>query len=188
MKKIRAFIAIPLPDQVQRLLGNITHAWSNQIPEQSVRWVKPQLMHITLRFLGVTDSRIIPSLIQVLDNVTAEHEFFTLRLDKPGCFPNIKRPRVIWVGLQGQLSAVQLLKKAVDEAVVPLGWEIENRSFRPHLTLGRVKESRKVRGHRWEAEIQPLSVPVRKIHLIESRLQQDGPIYTIRHESFLRDR
>ena len=188
MKKIRAFIAILLPSQVQNLLGNVTYGWSEQIPERSVRWVKPQLMHITLRFLGDTDVKSIPELVQVLDSVTSQQDSLTLELGKPGCFPNTKRPRVIWVGLQGQLNAAQTLKKTIDEALVPLGWELENRSFQPHLTVGRVKDSRKVKGYRWEAEIDPLPIPVQLVHLIESKLQRDGPIYTVRHKSFLRDR
>ncbi len=185
MDKIRAFIAIPLPVAVQTELGRVSQSWADQIPQKAVRWVKPQLMHITLRFLGKMDPRSIPTLAQALDTVTARHQSFTLNLAAPGCFPNSKRPRVIWVGLEGQLEEVAVLKKDIDDVLVPLGWEIDGRSFRPHLTLGRVKESRKVQGFRWEADIEPLSLPAPAIHLIESKLQPSGPIYTIRHTSTL---
>lgn len=187
MNKIRAFIAIPLPGSVQALLGDISQEWSRQIPERSVRWVKPHLMHVTLRFLGDTGIETIPSLASTMDRITAQQESFALRLDHPGCFPNTKWPRVVWVGLKGQLDAARLLKQEIDGALVPLGWELDDRAFRPHLTVGRVKDSGKVKGFNWEADIKSLPVPVNAIHLIESKLQRTGPIYTVRHQSYLRD-
>ena len=186
MGVIRAFIAIPLPTEVQDFLGILCQIWSKQIPEKSVRWVKPELMHITLRFLGNCEAGTLPALADVLDEIAAQEDAFTLKLDKPGCFPNNKRPRVIWVGLQGQLDGARALKQAVDDALVPLGWEQEGRSFRPHLTVGRLKDSRKVKGFQWKANQKPLPVPVKAIYLIESELHHTGPVYTVRHKSFLR--
>ena len=186
MREIRAFIAIPLSTEVQALLGAVSQSWSEQIPERSIRWVKPHLMHITLRFLGNTEIASLPTLADALDRIAARNDAFTLRLDRTGCFPNNKRPRVIWVGLQGQLDAARALKQEIDEALGPLGWEQEDRSFRPHLTIGRVKNSRKVRGFRWEANVDPLPVPVPAIHLVESALHPAGPVYTVRHKSILR--
>lgn len=186
MRSIRAFIAIPLSSEVQTLLGAVSQTWSEQIPERSVRWVKPHLMHITLRFLGDTGIASLPTLADALDGIAARNDAFTLRLDRPGCFPNNKRPRVIWMGLQGQLDTARALKQEIDEALVPLGWEQEHQSFRPHLTIGRVKDSRKVRGFRWEANVEPLPVPVQVIHLIESALHPTGPVYTVRHKAVFR--
>ena len=185
MRTVRAFIAIPLTTRVQTLLGSVSQTWSEQIPERSVRWVKPHLMHITLRFLGDTKVASLTTVADALDRIAVRKDAFTLRLDGPGCFPNNKRPRVIWVGLQGQLDAARALKQEIDEALVPLGWEQENRSFQPHLTIGRVKDSRKVRGFRWEADVEPLPVPVQALHLIESELLPTGPIYTVRHKAIL---
>lgn len=185
MSRIRAFVAVPLPEEVQTHLGSISTAWAGQLPQGAVRWVKPQLMHATLRFLGNTDEDLIPRVASALDAVTSQHEEFSLGLDQPGCFPNSRRPRVVWVGLQGDIEAAQQLKEAVDQALLPLGWELEDRAFRPHLTLGRVKDSRKVKDFQWKAAIEPLPIPVASIHLIESDLQRTGPVYTIRHESIL---
>ena len=187
MRTIRAFIAIPLSTEVQALLVAVSQTWSEQVPERSVRWVKPHLMHITLRFLGDTEVASLPTVADALDGIAARINAFTLRLDRPGCFPNNKRPRVIWVGLQGQLETARALKHEIDEALVPLGWEQDDQSFRPHLTVGRVKDSRKVRGFRWEANVEPLLVPVNVIHLIESDLLPAGPVYTVRHKAVLRN-
>jgi len=186
MSTFRAFIAIPLPDEVQTFVGALCQTWSEQIPDRTVRWVKPQLMHVTLRFLGDTKFSSLPALVEVLDGIGIRHDAFTLHLDRPGCFPNEKRPRVVWVGLQGQLDAARALKQNIDEALVLLGWEREDRSFRPHLTVGRVKNSRNVRGYHWEADVDPLTIAVKEIQLIESVLQRTGPVYTVRHKSVLR--
>lgn len=185
MAVIRAFIAIPLPDEVQTAVERLSLAWSAKIPPHSVRWVKPHLMHITLRFLGDTEVTSLPATAAAMDETTAGLAPFVLRLDHPGCFPNEKRPRVIWIGLQGDLQAARTLKKAVDRALVPLGWEEEERSFQPHLTIGRVKDSRVLRGFQWEADVEPLAIAVQTIHLVESELLRTGPVYTVRHKSHL---
>ena len=186
MKKIRSFIAIPLPEHVQTYLGSVGDMWAEQVPAQSVRWVKPHLMHATLRFLGDTEATLLPRVAALLDEVALAHESFSLALDHPGCFPNTKRPRVVWIGLQGQLETAHRLKAAIDQALVLLGWEAEDRSFSPHLTIGRVQDSRQVQGFRWEAAVEPLAIPVQSVQLIESDLQRSGPVYTVRHTSALR--
>jgi 2'-5' RNA ligase len=110
---------------------------------------------------------------------------FLLRLGDLGCFPNPKRPRVIWVGLEGDTAALQSLKLEIDEMLAPLGWSPEGRPFRGHLTLGRVKDARQLRGMSWEVEVEKLVMPVTAVQLIESQLQPSGPIYTLRHSAKL---
>jgi len=187
MKTVRAFIAIPLPVEVKAVLNEVIQVLAVQVPDRSVRWVKPQLMHITLRFLGDTAVTSLPSLADVLDKAASQHDAFQLRLDQLGCFPNKKQPRVIWIGISGQLDAARALKQDIDNSLLPLGWENEKRSFSPHLTLGRVKDSHQLRGIQWAADVEQVNVPVRTIQLIESELHSTGPTYTVRHGSTLRD-
>jgi 2'-5' RNA ligase len=89
----------------------------------------------------------------------------------------------LWAGVAGQVGAAGQLKADIDMALIPLGWEAENRPFRPHLTVGRVKDSRKVASRQWPENVRPLAIPVKAIHLVESELTPDGPIYTVRHSS-----
>lgn len=186
MKTIRAFIAISLPGETQAELGKAAAALAGQLPERSVRWVRSELIHLTLRFLGDTAVAELPDIMAELDRITANHKPFTLFLDELGCFPNRKRPRVIWAGLQGEIAAVKALKREIDAALEPLGWKREKRPFQAHLTIGRVKNSRKLAGIEWGAEMEKLAVPVTAVHLIESQLRPSGPVYTIRHTSHLR--
>jgi RNA 2',3'-cyclic 3'-phosphodiesterase len=186
MDTIRAFIAIQLPDNVKNALAQVNDNLAAQLPHRSVRWVKPHLMHLTLCFLGDTAVSLLPSIKNVLDESAIRHNPFILHLDQLGCFPNCKKPRVIWVGLQGEVDAANGLKQDIDRGLQPLGWEREDRPFRPHLTLGRIKDGRELRDTQWTAQIEKQEVRVTAIHLVESKLTPDGPIYTIRHNSPLR--
>lgn len=185
MSTIRAFIAIQLPAKARNELARINEILAAQLPPRTVRWVKPELMHLTLHFLGDTAVAKLPSLYEALDNSSAKHDAFTLSLDHLGCFPNRKRPRVIWAGIKGELGAAAALKSEIDQALLPLGWKKDERPFRPHLTIGRVKDSRKFQSINWQINIVKLALPVRAVHLIESELTPSGPIYTVRHTSQL---
>jgi 2'-5' RNA ligase len=182
---IRAFIAIHLPQDLKAYLGRLADNLATQVPHRSVRWVKPDRMHLTLRFIGETEKNLLPQLGHALDGIANRHQPFSLQLAGFGCFPNCKRPRVLWAGVAGDLEAASRLKDDIDAALEPLGWEAEDRPFQPHLTIGRVKDSRAVSDQRWPNELPPLLIPADSIHLIESELTPNGPIYTIRHSSSL---
>ncbi|MCP4423292.1 MAG: RNA 2',3'-cyclic phosphodiesterase [Chloroflexi bacterium] len=184
-KMIRAFIAISLPEDVRAELGLVSETLAGQMPPRVVRWVKPSLMHVTLRFLGDTAVSQLPLISSELDRIAACHAPINLHVGGLGCFPNRKRPRVIWAGLRGDMTAVQALKRDIDAILEPLGWKREKRPFRPHLTLGRVKDGRKLRGIEWGTEVKRMVVLATAVHLIESQLQPDGPVYTVRHTSRL---
>lgn len=185
MTTIRTFIAIKLPDDVKAALGRVSQALSSQIPGGAVRWVASDRMHLTLRFLGDTDTSKLPDIANQLDRVAAGHTRFQLHLDQTGCFPNSKRPRVIWVGIRGDVEQLQAIHRNISELLGPLGWERENRPFQPHLTLGRVKDARQLSGITWSAEVEERPIIVDAVHLIQSDLRPTGPIYTVRHTSAL---
>jgi 2'-5' RNA ligase len=187
MNTIRAFIAIELPPAVKDALGGVARMLGEGLPRGAVRWTRPEQTHLTLRFLGDTPLDRLTAVRQAMDAAAAQNRPFELRLGGVGCFPNRSRPRVIWVGLAaaggGDSAPLLALKTALDEALAPLGWPPEDKPFRAHLTLGRVKDERGVRGVAWAADAPALSLPVTAIHLIESQLRPEGPVYTVRHTS-----
>jgi 2'-5' RNA ligase len=187
MGTIRTFLAIELPNDIRAALGQVNRELAAQMPGRAVRWVAPDRMHLTVRFLGDTATSKLPAISGGLDQVTSKLNSFVLRLDKLGCFPNRKRPRVIWVGLHGDTTSLRSLHKGIESLLAPIGWEPENRPFRPHLTLGRVRDSRKLRGIEWQATVPKSQFAVTAVHLIESQLLPTGPIYTFRHTSVLGD-
>ncbi|MFN2137450.1 MAG: RNA 2',3'-cyclic phosphodiesterase [Candidatus Promineifilaceae bacterium] len=182
----RAFVAVSLPEEVIGYLGKLIEDLAAQVPPRSVRWTQPDKMHLTLRFLGDTKKDLLQELQNALDSVTQARKPFSLQLQGFGCFPNCRRPRVLWAGLGGNLDAAAGLKAAIDEAIVPFGWEREERPFSPHLTLGRVKDASRLDKQRWPETVEPLPIPVAAVHLVQSDLTPGGPIYTIRHTSTLR--
>lgn len=181
MTTIRAFIAIDLPEAARAALGEASQTVAAQLPERSVRWVRPERMHLTLRFLGDTAVAKLPAIADAIDGLAAHHAPFEMALGGLGCFPNRKRPRVIWAGLDGNPAPLLALKQGLDAVLEPLGWPREDRPFRPHLTIGRVKDGRRLRGIAWGAEVERVVVPVTAVVLIESELTRSGPIYTQKH-------
>ena len=185
METIRTFMAIELPQPVRQVLGEVSQKLAAQVAKGGVRWVQPDRIHLTVRFLGDTAVSQLPTIAANLDAAMQRHAAFSLRLARVGCFPNARRPRVIWVGLEGDVAALLKLKKDVDGALRPLGWEVEERPFQAHLTLGRVQDAHKLAGLTWDVNVARLVVPVTAVKLIESQLRPSGPIYTIRHEAAL---
>jgi 2'-5' RNA ligase len=185
MPTIRAFIAIDLPAEIKAALGRVAETLGSSLPRGAVRWVRPAQMHLTIRFLGDTPLDRLPAIVAALDGAATGRAPFTLRLDGVGCFPNARRPRVVWVGLGGDGTALLAFKAALDAGLAPLGWPPEEKPFHAHLTLGRVKDERAAHGVDWTADVPPLELRVTAIHLIESQLRPDGPIYTQRHVSQL---
>jgi 2'-5' RNA ligase len=185
MTTLRAFIAIDLPPDVKAALDRVAATLGGRVPRGAVRWVRPEQMHLTLRFLGDTPSDRLPGLTAALDTLAAGHAPFTLRLTGVGCFPNARRPRVVWVGLGREEQRLLALVAGLEAALRPLGWPPEDKPFRAHLTLGRVKDERAAQGVDWATDVPPLDVPVAAVHLIESQLRPDGPVYTVRHTSRL---
>ncbi len=176
-------MAIALPPAVAAVLAQLSHTLAQQMPDRAVRWVKPDRMHLTLRFLGDTAVAKLSHIVTELDGVTANYVPFQLHLYSVGCFPNRKRSRVIWVGLRGELDSLTALKRDIDTFLQPMGWEREKRPFQAHLTLGRVKNVHQVGSIKWDVPVKRVEWNVTAVHLIESQLRPQGPIYTTRHSS-----
>ena len=185
MDTVRAFVAVHLPAELQEVLGAVSQELAPRVPERAVTWVQPDRMHLTLRFLGDTPTGRLDALAKMLDAVAVRRRPFHLQLDRLGAFPNERRPRVIWVGLGGDVQQAASLQKALDAALIPLGWQPEGKPFSPHLTLGRVKRDNDQIRLPWGKGVAPASFTVDAIYLMESQLRPQGPLYTVRHRSKL---
>lgn len=164
------------------MLGKLSDALRPLWPAQGVRWVLPENLHLTLRFLGAAEDEQLAALRQGLTQVAARHESFVAASEQSGCFPDRRRPKVIWAGVADADGRLGALQRDIEAAVRAAGWPPEERAFRPHLTLGRVRPG--VRG-KWSGELPRLPVPVKAVELIASILKPAGAEYRTLHRAVL---
>ncbi len=137
---MRTFIAIPLPAECRTMLEQLQRTL--QKFQAEVRWVSVASIHLTLKFLGEVEPKMIPQLTEALKDSMKSRQAITLRLHGLGSFPNPRNPRVLWCGIDGETTELARLQHQVEYACESLGFPPEERSFAPHLTLGRVQGKR----------------------------------------------
>ena len=137
-KQVRSFIAIPVPDEGIQALQAVIHDFDAEIGRH-MRWVRPEGIHLTLKFMGNIPAGMVDRVLADLPTVTAKFSPFKVGISGFGAFPNLRQPRVLWGGLDGDLAILASMQLAVDDAVGNLGLPKEQRDFSPHLTLGRVR-------------------------------------------------
>lgn len=137
---MRLFIALELPSPVRAAAWEVAQRLGQSGAD--VKWVARDNLHVTLKFLGEVDQGLLGDLGAALDAACAGVAAFNLRLGEVGAFPKPGRPRVIWLGLAGEVDRLAALAAKVQERVEPLGFEPEPRAFKSHLTIGRVRQPR----------------------------------------------
>ncbi|MEE8391078.1 MAG: RNA 2',3'-cyclic phosphodiesterase [Anaerolineae bacterium] len=192
METIRAFIAIPLPHPLLDKMADLQQQLEKQVPSRSVRWVRTESSHLTLKFLGDTLTEKLPDIKQALAAVARHAPTCTFTVEELGCFPNPRRPRVVWVGVKEPTGWLEVLQDAVEETMIHFGYSREKRGFTPHLTLGRVhrRASHSDAAQVGEAVIGTTvgllgKVLVDRFSLIRSVLKPSGAEYTTLEEFLL---
>jgi 2'-5' RNA ligase len=184
---MRLFIGINLP---KKLRGRIDRAIRSLRDEGiPVRWIDPENYHITLKFLGEVRRERTPSIEEALAKVASTNRSFTAKLSGFGAFPTVRRPRVLWLGVEAT-PEFRCMKQDLEWAMGEVGFEPETRSFHPHVTLGRAGSSggagvfrgldRHLAALEFEGEVR-----VHTLDLIRSQLSREGPRYTVRASSRL---
>ena len=179
-KMVRSFIAIPVPRSGIEVLERAVKRLDSEIGGQ-VRWVRPRGIHLTLKFMGDIPASTLERVLEALPQVTASSSPFEISMSGLGVFPNPRRPRVLWAGLDGDLATLSALQIAVDQAVEKLGLPKDDRPFSPHLTLGRVRrntneeQSRKIGYLMTNTRLQaPPSWTVETVDLMRTELDPTG--------------
>jgi 2'-5' RNA ligase len=197
---IRAFVAVELTDVLRRALGllqaqvkaELARELRRTAPDARLQWVRPEAIHLTLKFLGDIAEEQVDEIAQALTAVAGSRPRFFLEVGGLGVFPDARAPRVLWVGLCGAEPVISLAR-AVDEALGELNFAPESRAFNPHLTLARIKERGREVGKALAAlgllaQASPLgTLPVRTVALMRSELKPSGSVYTRLREVPLRD-
>ena len=181
----RLFIAVELPSNILKVVEQIQTDLKRVIPHRAARWVRPEGMHLTLKFLGDVPASQIDDLKIALTESATGHSRFAIDIQGMGCFPNTQRPRVLWLGVGGDVQQLRRLRDDVEKYVAPLGYPTEKRRFNPHLTLARASR------HASRDELVQLgkvaeehdignlaSWSVDAVSLMRSQLKPSGAIYT----------
>ena len=182
-QSLRLFIAVVAPPPVGRIGARVVDRLQGR---GRVRWVTPDRMHLTLKFLGSVREERVPDIANILEECANRFSSFVVELGNVGAFPHLRKPQTIWLGIE-RAEPLSALAEEIDRALGGLGFAREQRAFRPHLTLGRVKGPRDLgdlaAGLRQLADEPPQAVewPVEEIELVRSDLLSNGPVYSTLH-------
>lgn len=180
MGAIRTFVAIDIPSPVQKTLAAVQHRF---LPlDLKASWVRPDHVHLTLKFLGEIDSKQAPEISGALAEGLRGRPAIPVSLGAVGIFPPTGAPRVLWVGLEDSAGALDSLQQAVETALAPLGFPPEKRRFSPHLTLARIKSPKGARRLREAVRsfdrAEPVAFQVEWVTFYQSQLTPKGSIYS----------
>lgn len=182
-ESLRLFIAVEL--DLDEVLGNLQKQMQAFDRDRAIRWTAIDSIHLTLKFLGETYADRQAGITAAMAEAAQGHKPFGLALEGAGCFPNTRKPRIVWAGLGGEVKALHALRDAVERTVSPLGYPTEARPFSPHLTLGRARQEASAAAlAALGAQIEKLDVgklaawQVEGISLMRSELKSSGAVYT----------
>src|SRR4030042_2659067 len=182
-EQIRSFIAIELPEEVKTGLRRIQTEL--KLPEHTfVKWVAPDGIHLTLKFLGNISPQKVADITRVMEQASQGLGTFRLEITEVGAFPNMRQPRVLWVGIRGEVDKLVAWQQRIDDGLIPLGFAKETRAFTPHLTLARLREGCSPGDRRDFGEMvakTPVEVNykfnVTSLNLMKSQLLPGGAVY-----------
>jgi len=184
LEEVRSFIAIELPEEAKIGLGKLRNELE-RTEYTFVKWVNPEGIHLTLKFLGNIPFKQVAEISEAMEGATQGISPFYLEISGLGAFPNLKQPRVLWVGISGELDKLLGLQRNIDSALSPLGFTKEERPFVPHLTLARIRERASPGERRTFGELVVSTSFEDKYHfaadainLMRSQLAPAGAIYT----------
>jgi len=188
---LRLFVAVNFNMELKEQISEILFKFKKIEP--SIKWVKANDIHITLKFLGETEKEKLKVIEAAMKDICSKHRAFTLSMNNVGVFPNIKKPRVIWLGINKGGHCLKDINRDLEEELFKAGFPKENKDFKSHITLGRVKDF--FRGDITnilksisQDELNAFEEQkIERISLMKSTLYSDGPIYEILSEFNLKE-
>ncbi|MGD9128844.1 MAG: RNA 2',3'-cyclic phosphodiesterase [Planctomycetia bacterium] len=178
---VRTFIAVEIDTAVRSKASEVIQRLGRTSSE--IKWVEPESMHLTLKFLGDVSLTETSRICDAVAEAVKEIKPFDMEMAGVGAFPNIHRPRTIWLGADEGTDEIVALQEAIDHGMKNLGFRLESRRFQPHLTLGRVKQlgpDVEILAEMLEAESDfgAGRTPVDQVIVFSSQLTKAGPIYS----------
>lgn len=179
---IRVFLAVELSSQIRENIVSLQQELKKILP--SINWVRPESIHLTLKFLGHVDPSRISQVLSALESIGNRQDSFSIEVQGMGVFPHVKFPRILWVGVTGMTQALSELVLEIEMTLEPLGFPPEEKLYHPHLTLARIKRDNAKVGSSLlengvlEHEQHFGTFSVEGFTLFQSDLDSTGAIYT----------
>jgi RNA 2',3'-cyclic 3'-phosphodiesterase len=177
---MRLFIAIELPEEIKQGIAHVQGQLKNS--GANAGWTRPEGIHLTLKFLGEVPDEKVQEIMQAFDGAVKGTGKLNLTVEGAGTFPNVKNPRVLWIGVGGDSEKLAVLQASIEDAMEQVGFEREARKFSPHLTLARIKFP-KPRDN-WQRLVEGIKdvklggFEAGHVSLMKSELKRDGAVYT----------
>ncbi len=181
---LRLFIAIELPGNVLSALNQVQHELQREPALARLRWVRPEGIHLTLKFLGETPAERQRDIESAISRAVAGVAPFELHVGKIGRFGSRNSPRVVWIDVDGDTDSLKRLQSQIEREVSPLGFPSESRAFSPHLTLARVPPERAreaavpLDSALPRVVVPPATMTANEVALMKSDLQRGGAVYS----------
>lgn len=178
LKRMRCFIAIDIDEEIKKAISKLQNELTDC--KADLRWVRPENIHLTLKFLGNVEEKRLDKIKARLTDVCIKHNRFTIEVKGMGVFPDKRRPRVLWVDVKDN-SPLTVLQRELEDAMASIGFEKENRRFSPHLTIGRFRSLKGIEALYDKIQLHKDDsfglMDVKSVFLMESRLKPSGSEY-----------
>ena len=179
-KLLRTFLAVPVPRDVSSKKNMLYSTLENV--DGDINWVKNAQLHLTMKFLGHTPESAINDVIDHIEKITPNMNPFDLKIEETGCFPVPTRPRILWLGLKGNLDLLKSMVESIENVLEPLGFTKDSRDILPHITLARIKYPQKHTPNVdpfLKSSYDPIDFPVDRMQFFSSELLPFGAVHTI---------
>lgn len=179
---IRTFVSFEPPSPIRAAIDTFQHKLKSTGAD--VRWEPSDKFHSTLKFFGDVEESMLPSLFLLIENIAKQFPPFHVVYETSGVFPHRRQPKVIWVGCSNSDGSMEVFKNRLDDAFLPMGFEIDRRPFWPHVTLGRVRSTERLDNLLSLMEtltFEPASTVIDGILVMKSVLQPQGAEYSLLH-------
>ena len=183
---LRTFISVTLPKKIVSVSNMLKTTIISK--KDNVKWVNPGNIHLTLKFLGHTPLEAADEINETLKSLVIRHSGMELVINGTGCFPKIERPRVLWLGVEGNISLLQNFVGDINNSLEKLGFPLDENEYIPHITLARIKYPPKDTpdiANYINTSYEPLKFNINRIRFMSSELFPNGPIYSILGTHFL---
>lgn len=178
----RIFIGFDISDEARQRAEAHIKELRKAAPDVRVGWEKPEKLHVTVKFLGDVDEGRLASLSRMIEGVAADHRSSRVKLIGTGVFPNDRQPRILWLGIENNDAELSLIAASVEQACSELGFKLEDRKFKPHVTIARIRDPQKGRplaAMHLRSGFEPVEFAVSQIVVYESKLGPGGSAYAI---------